>query len=101
MFASPPTTTTLVGATISASPWPMIQAVIVVARLTWAKSASGASSGIASAPCPELDGISTPSGMLTSVVRPVKNAAEKTKINELAMANAGQAKIDNQLEVKN
>ncbi len=54
----------------------MIQAVIVVARLTWAKSASGASSGIASAPWPELDGISTASGMLTTTVRKVKNAAE-------------------------
>jgi hyperosmotically inducible periplasmic protein len=31
---------------------------------------------------------------------PVKNAAEKTKVGELAMANASQAKIDNQLEVK-
>lgn len=31
---------------------------------------------------------------------PVQTAAEKTKVGELAMANAGQAKIDNQLEVK-
>jgi osmotically-inducible protein OsmY len=31
---------------------------------------------------------------------PVKTDAEKTKIGELAMANSGQAKIDNQLEVK-
>ena len=31
---------------------------------------------------------------------PVKDAAEKTRIGELATANAGQAKIDNQLEVK-
>ncbi len=32
---------------------------------------------------------------------PVKTAAEKTKIGELAKKNAGNAKIDNQLEVKN
>ena len=44
--------------------------------------------------------IITESGVVT-LRGPVKNAAEKTKINELAMANAGQAKIDNQLEVKN
>jgi len=31
---------------------------------------------------------------------PVKNDAEKTKIAELAQAAAGNAKIDNQLEVK-
>jgi hyperosmotically inducible periplasmic protein len=31
---------------------------------------------------------------------PVKNEAEKTKIAELAQAAAGNAKIDNQLEVK-
>jgi len=31
---------------------------------------------------------------------PVKTAAEKTKIGELAKKNAGKAKIDNQLEVK-
>jgi hyperosmotically inducible periplasmic protein len=31
---------------------------------------------------------------------PVKNAAEKTKIGELATANAGQATVHNQLEVK-
>jgi len=31
---------------------------------------------------------------------PVKNEAEKTKIAELAQSSAGNAKIDNQLEVK-
>jgi osmotically-inducible protein OsmY len=31
---------------------------------------------------------------------PVKTAAEKTKIGELAKKNAGKAKVDNQLEVK-
>ena len=44
-IASPPATTTLVGATSSARPWPMIQAVMVLSRLTWAKSANGASNG--------------------------------------------------------
>jgi osmotically-inducible protein OsmY len=43
--------------------------------------------------------IITENGVVT-LRGPVKNAAEKTKIGELAMANAGQAKIDNQLEVK-
>ena len=31
---------------------------------------------------------------------PVKSAAEKAKIGELAKKNAGKAKVDNQLEVK-
>ncbi len=43
--------------------------------------------------------IITENGMVT-LRGPVKNAGEKTKIGELAAANAGQAKIDNQLEVK-
>ena len=75
-MARPPTSTTLVGENISASPWPMIQAVMVVARLTPAKSASGASSGMASAPWPELDGISMPSGMFTTTVSSVNTPAE-------------------------
>ena len=45
----------------------MIHAVMVVDRLTPAKSASGDSSGIASAAWPELDGIRNASGMLTSI----------------------------------
>ena len=43
--------------------------------------------------------IITENGVVT-LRGPVKSAAEKTKIGELAMANAAQAKIDNQLEVK-
>ena len=54
----------------------MIQAVMVVARLTPAKSASGASNGMASAPWPELDGINAPSGMFTLMVSKANIAAE-------------------------
>lgn len=43
--------------------------------------------------------IITENGVVT-LRGPVNSAAEKAKIGELAMANAGQAKIDNQLEVK-
>jgi osmotically-inducible protein OsmY len=43
--------------------------------------------------------IITENGVVT-LRGPVKSAAEKTKIGELATANAAQAKIDNQLEVK-
>ena len=59
----------------------MIQAVMVVARLTPAKSASGASSGMASAPWPELDGIRKASGMFTTTVSEVKNAADEPLTN--------------------
>jgi hyperosmotically inducible protein len=43
--------------------------------------------------------IITANGMVT-LRGPVKNDAEKTKIAELAQSAAGNAKIDNQLEVK-
>jgi hyperosmotically inducible protein len=43
--------------------------------------------------------IITANGMVT-LRGPVKNDAEKTKIAELARSAAGNAKIDNQLEVK-
>ena len=43
--------------------------------------------------------IITTNGMVT-LRGPVKNDAEKTKIAELAQSAAGNAKIDNQLEVK-
>jgi len=45
----------------------MIHAVIVVARLTPAKSASGDSSGMARAACPDEDGRRA-SGMLIRIV---------------------------------
>ena len=50
--------------------------MIVAARLTCAKSASGASSGIASAPCPELDGIRKASGMFTTTVTTRRTLAD-------------------------
>ncbi len=40
-------------------------------------------------------------GGVVTLRGPVKTAAEKTRIGELAMKNAGKAKVDNQLEVKN
>jgi hyperosmotically inducible periplasmic protein len=43
--------------------------------------------------------IITANGVVT-LRGPVNSAAEKTKIGELARKNAGNAKIDNQLEVK-
>jgi osmotically-inducible protein OsmY len=43
--------------------------------------------------------IITANGVVT-LRGPVNTAAEKSKIGELAKKNAGQAKIDNQLEVK-
>ncbi|MBA2744329.1 MAG: BON domain-containing protein [Chthoniobacterales bacterium] len=43
--------------------------------------------------------IITANGMVT-LRGPVKTAAEKTKIEQLAKKNAGEAKIENQLEVK-
>ena len=43
--------------------------------------------------------IITANGMVT-LRGPVKNDAEKAKIAELAQSGAGNAKIDNQLEVK-
>jgi hypothetical protein len=46
-MAKPPTTTTLVGLNSSIRPCPEIHAVMLVARLTPAKSANAASNGIA------------------------------------------------------
>lgn len=43
--------------------------------------------------------IITANGVVT-LRGPVNNAAEKTKIGQLATKNAGKAKIENQLEVK-
>ena len=43
--------------------------------------------------------IITENGVVT-LRGPVKSEAEKTKIAELAKAAAGQAKLENQLEVK-
>jgi len=43
--------------------------------------------------------IITANGVVT-LRGPVKTAAEKTKIGQLAKANAGNAKVENQLEVK-
>ena len=55
----------------------MIQAVIVVDRLTCAKGRPAARAAAWPARRgPELDGISAPSGMLIATVRKVKKAAD-------------------------
>jgi hypothetical protein len=64
----------------------MIQAVAVVARLTPAKSARGASSGMASVAWPELEGIKKARGMLSTTVTTANPPAEAALVAALEAA---------------